>query len=53
MIDYILQTQKQKMSRSLSKVNVSEGSPWTYKQFVLDEVDNLINFRNKCKEIMK
>jgi hypothetical protein len=53
MLDYILQAQKQKMTRSLSKVGVSEGSPWTYKQIVLDEVDNLINFRNKCKEFMK
>ena len=41
------------MERSIVKVGVSDGSPWIYKQIILDEVSNLVSFKSKCVELMK
>ena len=41
------------MQRSISKISAADGSPWTYKQIILDEVSNLVAFKGKCMELMK
>jgi hypothetical protein len=41
------------MQRSISKIGVADGSPWTYKQIILDEISNLVAFKSKCTELMK
>jgi hypothetical protein len=31
LLDYILETQRQKISRNIYKISVPDGSPWMYK----------------------